>query len=169
LSNRFYYYFNLKAMILNLKISLIARALIKYGYSNFQLEILEYCEPSNCIDREQYYIDLLKPEYNILKTAGSKLGSKHSVETRNKISLSLIGNKRSVGGPRSLIPCIVLDVTTNVSTRYKSVTLAAEGVGSSPKAVRKYLKKNSEKPFKKKYIITKLKPYSLYDSSLNKN
>lgn len=67
-------------MILNLKISLIARALIKYGYSNFQLEILEYCEPSNCIDREQYYIDLLKPEYNILKTAGSKLGSKHSVE-----------------------------------------------------------------------------------------
>jgi len=156
-------------MILNLKISLIARALIKYGYYNFQLEILEYCEPSNCIDREQYYIDLLKPEYNILKTAGSKLGSKHSVETKNKISLSLIGNKRSVGGPRSLIPCIVLDVTTNVSTRYKSVTLAAEGVGSSPKAVRKYLKKNSEKPLKKKYIITKLKPYSLYDSSLNKN
>ena len=68
-----------------------------------------------------------------------------------------------------MIPCIVLDVTTNVSTRYKSVTLAAEGVGSSPKAVRKYLKKNSEKPFKKKYIITKLNPYSLYYSSLNKN
>ena len=82
LSNRFYYYFNLKAMRLNLKISLIARALIKYGYSNFQLEILEYCEPSNCIDREQYYIDLFKPEYNILKTAGSKLGSKHSVEKK---------------------------------------------------------------------------------------
>lgn len=76
LSNRFYYYFNLKAMRLNLKISLIARALLKYGYSNFQLEILDYCEPSNCIDREQYYIDLFKPEYNILKKAGSKLGSK---------------------------------------------------------------------------------------------
>jgi group I intron endonuclease len=46
--------------------SIIARALIKYGYSNFQLDILEYCEPTNCIEREQYYIDLLKPEYNIL-------------------------------------------------------------------------------------------------------
>jgi hypothetical protein len=167
LSNRFYYYFNLKAMRLNLKISLIARALLKYGYSNFQLEILEYCEPSKCIEREQYYIDLFKPEYNILKTAGSKLGSVHSAETRNKISLSLIGNKRSVGGPRRVIPCIVLDVTTDVSTRYDSITLAAEALGSSPKALRKYLKKNSAKPFKKRYIVTKLK-YHLYDSNLNK-
>jgi hypothetical protein len=33
-------------------------------------EILEYCDSSNVIEREQYYIDLLNPEYNILKTAG---------------------------------------------------------------------------------------------------
>jgi hypothetical protein len=39
-------------------------------------EILEYCEPSKVLEREQYYIDLLKPEYNILKTAG--LGNTHS-------------------------------------------------------------------------------------------
>ena len=156
-------------MRLNLKISLIARALIKYGYSNFQLEILEYCKPSNCIDRQQYYIDLFKPEYNILKIARSKLGLKYSVEIRKKISLSLIGNKRLVRGPKSMIPYIVLDITTNVSTRYKSVTLIAKGVGFSPKAVRKYLNKNSKKPLKYIYIITKLNPYSLYDSSLNKN
>lgn len=57
---------------------LINRALLKYGYSNFYLEILEYCISSVLIEREQYYLDLLKPEYNILSKAGSRLGSKHS-------------------------------------------------------------------------------------------
>jgi len=50
------------------------------------LEILEYCEPEKCIEREQYYIDLLKPEYNLLKVAGSLLGFKHSEETKAKLS-----------------------------------------------------------------------------------
>jgi group I intron endonuclease len=61
---------------------LINKALIKYGYSNFSLEILEYCEPSRVVTREQYYIDLLKPEYNILKVAGSSWGYKHTEESR---------------------------------------------------------------------------------------
>jgi group I intron endonuclease len=54
---------------------------LKYGYSNFSLDILEYCEPSVLIKREQYYLDTLKPEYNILKKAGSSFGYKHSLET----------------------------------------------------------------------------------------
>ena len=50
---------------------LINKALVKYGYSNFSLEILEYCDPALAISREQYYIDLLKPIYNLAKVAGS--------------------------------------------------------------------------------------------------
>lgn len=69
---------------------LINKALIKYGYSNFSLEILEYCESSLVVTREQYYIDLLKPEYNILKVAGSPLGYKHTEESRSKM-----GGKKS--------------------------------------------------------------------------
>lgn len=45
----------------------IYRALLKYGHSSFSLDILEYCESSVLIVREQYYINLLKPEYNIKK------------------------------------------------------------------------------------------------------
>jgi len=64
--------------------------LLKYGYSNFTLEILEYCEPENALAREQHYLDHLKPEYNILQialaaqdawgcfAAGSILGYKQS-------------------------------------------------------------------------------------------
>lgn len=62
----------------------IHKALLKYGYSNFKLEILEYCNKDEVLSREQYYLDLLKPEYNSLKIAGSPLGFKHSEETKAK-------------------------------------------------------------------------------------
>jgi group I intron endonuclease len=64
----------------------IYRALLKHGYSNFKLEILEYCAPAKCIKIEQKYINLLKPAYNILKVAGSSLGYKHDDEAKKKIS-----------------------------------------------------------------------------------
>ena len=74
---------------------IISQALLKYGYSNFSLEILEYCEVSELLTKENYYFELLKPEYNILKEAGSSLGKKHSDETKFKISASQIGKKIS--------------------------------------------------------------------------
>ena len=51
---------------------------------NFKLEILEFCNKDEVLSREQYYLDLLKPEYNILKKAGSNLGFKHSEFTKAK-------------------------------------------------------------------------------------
>jgi group I intron endonuclease len=65
----------------------IHKALLKYGYSNFSLQILEYCDPDKAIVREQYYIDLLEPAYNILKFAGSRLGFKHSPDTKEKFRI----------------------------------------------------------------------------------
>jgi len=65
--------------------SIISSSLLKYGYANFSLEILEYCDPTDAVKREQYYLDLLKPEYNILKTAASSFGFKHSLETKAKM------------------------------------------------------------------------------------
>jgi group I intron endonuclease len=46
---------------------------------------LEYCDPKDLLSREQYYFNLFNPEYNILKTAGSSLGRKHSELTILKI------------------------------------------------------------------------------------
>lgn len=39
---------------------IIYRALLAHSFDNFTLEILEYCEPSVLIEREQYWIDLLE-------------------------------------------------------------------------------------------------------------
>lgn len=50
----------------------------KHGDENFKFIILETCDSEKCIEREQYYIDLLKPEYNICPTAGSSLGRKYN-------------------------------------------------------------------------------------------
>jgi len=33
------------------------RALLKYGFSNFSLEILDYCNSEDLLKREQYYLD----------------------------------------------------------------------------------------------------------------
>ena len=43
---------------------IIYKALLANGLDNFKLDILEYCDRSPLIEREQYYIDLLNPVYN---------------------------------------------------------------------------------------------------------
>lgn len=89
ISSRFKNYFNLS--YIKSSDRLISRALVEYGYPKFSVTILEYCDKSNLLVREQYYLDNLKPKYNILKIAGSSLKSKHTEETKAKISNSVKG------------------------------------------------------------------------------
>ena len=46
-------------------------ALLKYGYKNFSLTILEFCDVDSLVTKEKYYFDTYSPEYNILKTPGN--------------------------------------------------------------------------------------------------
>lgn len=71
--------------------SIICFALVKYGYKNFSLSILEYCNRTEVISREQFYLDLLNPPYNILKYAYSSDGYKHTLEAIQKMSLAKKG------------------------------------------------------------------------------
>jgi len=72
---------------------LINLALLKYNLENFKLEILEYCPLELTLSREQYYLDLLKPEYNILKIAGSSKGYTHTPESKAKYSSRTISEQ----------------------------------------------------------------------------
>lgn len=65
---------------------LLQRAINKYNLQDFIFIIFEYCEPEEVISREQHFFDLLIPEFNILKTAGSSLGYTHTPETLAQIS-----------------------------------------------------------------------------------
>ena len=60
----------------------------KYGIENIVFEIIEICSKDNLINREQFYIDLLKPIFNICKIAGNTLGYRYSIEQKDKLSLS---------------------------------------------------------------------------------
>jgi len=62
----------------------------KYGRDGFKVEILEECEEKDLLDRERYYIALLKPEYNVMYD-----GHEVSAETRKKIRKKLTGLKQS--------------------------------------------------------------------------
>jgi group I intron endonuclease len=93
LARRLNEYYNLRILKLHSFKSYIYSSVLKYGHSNFKLEILEYCNSLNIHKREQYFIDLFKPEYNICKIVRSCLGKKHKEETKIKISISNLGKK----------------------------------------------------------------------------
>lgn len=44
----------------------IYSTIIKYGLSVFRLEIYEHCAKEDISLKEQFYLDTLKPTYNIL-------------------------------------------------------------------------------------------------------
>ena len=62
----------------------------KYGIDGLRMEIIELCSPEKCIEREQYYINLYNPFYNIAKTAGNTLGVKPTLEHLIKVSKAIL-------------------------------------------------------------------------------
>jgi group I intron endonuclease len=75
----------------------LQRAWNTYGPDKFEFTILYKCssEPSIICEAEQYFMDLLTPEYNTLPTSGSSLGYKHTETTKVKISNSNKGIPKS--------------------------------------------------------------------------
>ena len=86
LYKRLSFYFSIKALKNELKNSqsYIYNALLKDGYENFSLEILEYCSIEKLLKREKHFIDFVSPEYNIIldPTLPPMSGRKHSDETK---------------------------------------------------------------------------------------
>lgn len=68
----------------------------KYGEDIFKFDIIEYCNIDKLIEREQFYIDNLKPTFNIAKVAGNTLGVLHSKESKLKISKAKTGIKLTI-------------------------------------------------------------------------
>lgn len=66
----------------------LIRAVRKHKEENFKFEIIEECAIDNLLEREQYFLDTLKPHYNIALIAGSNLGIKRSKEVRLNKSVS---------------------------------------------------------------------------------
>lgn len=149
--------------------------MIKYGHSNFILEILEYCNKEELICREQHYINLLKPEYNLAKLAASCLGYKHTKETRAKMSAALTGrtlsaehraNISAANAGRVFSPehranlsaskgtaVEITDIKTGSVVEYTSLNKAAKALGIHIETLRRCVL--AKKVFNGTYLITK--------------
>lgn len=106
LAKRFAIYFRKSELVKSKRP--IHSALLYYGYDNFRLDILATI-PNNpasgvvsieskgeLVKLEQYYLDLLDPDYNILKVAYSLKGYVHTEETKVKLKASAANRGRAV-------------------------------------------------------------------------
>lgn len=76
----------------------LQRAWNKYGAEAFEFVVLRKCKPENCLRWEQHWIDKLdafRTGYNRNPKAGSRLGTKHTEETKLKMRLVKLGKKMS--------------------------------------------------------------------------
>lgn len=182
LARRFTDYFKINYISDEKYNMLINKALLKHGYANFTVEILEYCELDMLRSREQHFLDLLEPEYNMLKTAGSLLGFKHSEETIaklkarfkdrvftsehiEKLSAAKLGNKNGTGGKgreraegagNPSVQIEVFNLETGIKTIYPSMSEAGKALDLPSGSIRMYLSRNSKKPYKGIYFLPKL-------------
>lgn len=73
----------------------LQRSFNKHGIDNFRFYIIENCLLNNLLEREQYWIDLLNPEYNGCKIAGSPLGYKHTDDYKEACRQRMLGKTMS--------------------------------------------------------------------------
>lgn len=69
----------------------LQKAWDKYGEQNFKLEILVKCPKEYVLKLEQWFIDNLKPEYNICPIAGSAKGRKLTELHKEKLRQANLG------------------------------------------------------------------------------
>jgi len=117
---------------------------------------------------EQHYLDLLSPRYNILKVAGSPLGSKMSAEAKAKISAARKAttlspdhrdkfagtgakNHRFGKTAPNAVKVYIYSLDDQLIKEFPSLKTAAEWFGVSTMSIHNYLK--SGKQFKGEYIL----------------
>ena len=144
--SEYYYNDNRMSLIVSKGQSNIYQGILKYNLVSFKLYILEYCEYNLLFEREQYYIDLINPEYNILKKAGSRSEAILSLETKRKISNSLKKNLEK------LLPIKITNIIDNSIILFSTNVEASKYLGISERTLRRY--KVNKKIFKNKYLIS---------------
>jgi len=163
----------------------LRNSIAKHGVENFVFGVVEFFEPDpdlplesnkvNMLSREQVHLDWLftlpsESRYNFLPVAGSSLGSKHTNESKTKISAArnvvevqpIKGKTHTVetrlqmsaskkGNQNHSIAVCVYTLDNVLFKEFISKKAAAEWFSVSDTTIRNYIKTNSI--FQGKYII----------------
>jgi len=146
-------------------------ALLKYGYHNFSLTILEFCDIDSLMAIEKYYFEVYSPEYNILQDPGSPSrgsGWKHSEGSIDNMRIAASKRSKSLDILAKLsaaqfnsIGVEVTDLETNAITTYHAIRAAARALGLDKRYIEHYIYLNQEKPVLGRYTFKLLNPKSL--------
>lgn len=115
----------------------------KYGIATF--EIMELCPRELCIEREQWWIDTLKPDLNIQKIADSALGVKRTEETKRKCREAHLGKRLSEEAiakrtAKQVKTIYQYDLDGNLIKEWDSVKQAGEALGINRPSISNCLK-----------------------------
>ena len=149
--------------MLNEKSMAINAALLKYGYTNFSLTILEICEKDSLMFREKHFFEVYSPEYNILKTPGSPSrgsGWTHSEATIENMRMAASKTfkspefltKLSKGQPNG-IEVEVTDLKTNSTSIYHAIKAAARALDIDKRYIEHYIYLKQDKPVLGRYTF----------------
>lgn len=115
----------------------------KYGESDLVFSILICCEKENILDREQFFLDSIKPWFNNSKKAGNCLGVKHSLESRHNMSKSHIGLIRTESHRRNNS---IARMGIRLSDEHKQkLRLSTLGKKQSPETIARRIASNTGK------------------------
>lgn len=118
-------------------------AFMKYGKLWF--EILLVCAPIDLLRCEQYFIDNLKPRYNVCRIAGNILGIKRSQKTIRKMKKSMQRHLprliKILQFPENRRKCLA--ALTSAETRLK-MSHSAKERWSDPLAIKRHITKMIE-------------------------
>lgn len=109
----------------------------KYGEKNFQYFILEFCEEAKLLEREQFYINTIKPWYNIILEVQEV---KISEESKKKMSKSRIkGFKEGTIKLYQEKEIHQYSLDGKYIQTFKSIKEAAETVGIARTSINRFL------------------------------
>ena len=132
----------------------------KHGENSFQYFILEFCSEELLIEREQFYIDTLKPWYNItIEVQRLKM----SEESRVKMSKSRKeGFKKGTVKLYQEKPIHQYDLNGHYMQSFKSIKEASEKTGIARSSINRFLEGQYKKGGNFLWSLTKeecLPPY----------
>lgn len=149
-------------------------AFIKYGGDSFQLNVLCECDEKELLNKEQYFIDLLRPEYNQSMIAGriemnqqtkEKISIKNkgrvmSDEQRKLISKTKTGRKASLETKEKM--SIIRKANPRIWTEIQRQEMSKMQKGNQYWLGKKHLQETKDK------ISKSLKGHVLSDETKNK-
>jgi hypothetical protein len=162
LKRRLLEYYNVNR-ILNEKSMPINVALLKYGYTNFTLTILEICDKDNLMSREKHFFEVYSPEYYLLKIPGSPSrgsGWRHSEAAVENMRIAASKTFKSPEfltklskGQSSGIEVEVTDLEKNTTTTYHAIRAAARALDIDRRYIEHYIYLKHDKPVLGKYTF----------------